>query len=461
MTCLQTLTARSSRPRTRGLQPARWLVLMLALGCTEGGKGEDQDGLKGGEGGADGTDADDADDIVGPPEVDWEVEGKVTGSITVELFGEDENGERYSIPWEESGYDEWPFGPIFVAAYEVGDDGQAGRYAGTEVIFRPEMGTTTYELPVRLHDAKDVYVYAAIDVLGDGVIGTEDPRGVWPRAIAMSDGHTEADVDMTVLTQAADEVICEGGETIEIDGAAYITMDYWGGPIAVMLMDSDGNGPYHVAEALEVGAGEGATTSYTLEVCPDYGEMQLVAAWDANLNGIHDGGDVWGVYSATGERNNNPITVGSRNMTNFPMWLPLGDRPGVDILPFVTMQGTVSLASGEPLSSLPAGTTVYVVALKYRPSGDLLVTDPAVHFDIETFTWSELSAAGTTIDWNLLLPSDTIVYLWTFADVDGDGIVNGPGEPIGAFNAADHGKTPTGQDGFGGIELVLNDGLAD
>jgi len=430
------------------------------MACSSGGKdddagGQDDDAGNGSE------ETEDGDGPVLPPDEDWEVEGVIKGTVTVELFGEDESGERYTIPWGSSGYEEWPFGSIFVASYEVGSDGQAGRYAGTRVISRPEIGATEYELPVRLNEDKDVYIYAAVDILGDGVIGTEDPRGVWPQSVFMTDGHTEEGIDLTVLAQAEDEVVCENGESVNITGNAYVTMDYWGGPIAVMLMDSDGNGPYHVTQALDVGAGEGATTSYNLEVCPDYGEMVLVAAWDANLNGLHDGGDVWGVYSATGDRNNNPITVGDRNMTNFPVWLPLGDRPGVDVVPFVTLQGTVRLESGEPLSSLAAGSTVYVVALKYRPSGDLLVTDPAVNFDIDTFTWSDLSSAGETIDWNLLLPSDTIVYLWTFADTDGDGIVNGPGEPIGAFNAPEHGKTPTGQEGFGGIELILQDSFSD
>ena len=437
--------------------PLFWLAFGALVACTDMGKKEaDSDALEAGE---DGTGSGDEDNVIGPPEEDWAVEATITGNITVELFGEDENGERYSIEWGSSGYETWPFGPIFLAAYEIGADGQAGRYAGTKVIYAPEPGVSEYAIDVRLREEKDVYVYAAIDVLGDGVIGTEDPRGVWPDGISLADGQVETDVDITVLAQTEDEIVCENGETIEITGPAYVTVDYWGGPIKVMLMDSDGNGPYHVAEALEVGAGEGATTSYTLEVCPDYGEMQLVAAWDANLNGIHDGGDIWGVYSATGDRNNNPISVGDRNMTNFPMWLPLGDRPGVDILPFVTMQGTVSLEDGAPMSSLPAGSSIYVVALKYRPSGDIVVTDPAVSFDLQSFSWSEVNTSATYLDWNLLLPSDTIVYLWAFADTDGDGLVNGPGEPIGAFNAADHGKTPTGQEGFGGIEIVLSSGF--
>ncbi len=431
-------------------------ALVFASACSLVGKGDGSSTSEDGAGGADGSGADGTEDTqVGPPEEDFAVVSTITGQVTVELYGEDEIGERYSIPWESSGYTSWPFGPIFVAAYELSGDGQAGRYAGTAVIRRPEMGTSTYEMTVKMREEKDVYVYAAVDLLGDGVVGTEDPRGVWRDAIPMTNDIVVSDINMTVLAQAADEVVCEGGSTVEIDGPAYVTTDYWGGNIAVMLMDRDGNGPYHVASAAEVGAGEGATTSYTLEVCPNYGEMVLVSCWDSNMNGIFDGGDRWGVYSATGDRDSNPVNVGDRNMSNYPVWMPLGDRPGVDLMPFVTMQGTLHLESGEPLSSLDTGTNLYVVALKYRPSGDLVVTDPAVHYDIQTFSWSDISTGTTAVDWQLLVPSDTIIYLWAFADTNGDGVVNGPGEPIGAYNAHDHGRTPSGQTGFGGIDIAL------
>lgn len=441
---------------------AALLGVALAAGCSGGLFKSDEDG-GGSDGEGDGTATTDSgtEGVPTPPDEDWAVDSTISGEITVELFGEDENGDRYTIPWSESGFESWPFGPIFVATYELGSEGQPGRYAGTEVIRNPEMGTTSYTVPVKMREDKDVYIYAAIDLLGDGVVGTEDPRGVWPEAIPMTDGIDVPDIDMTILTQTASEVVCEGGNTIEITGDAHVTVDYWGGPIAAMLMDSDGNGPYHVGTALEVGAGYGATTSYTMEVCADYGEMQLVAAWDANLNGIYDGGDRWGVYSTTGERDSNPINVGDRNMNNYPLWMPLGNRPGVDIVPFVRLQGSAVLMSGEPFSSLDTGSTLYLAALKYRPSGDLLVSDPAATYDLETFSWSELQSAGSSLDWSLSVPSDTIVYLWAFVDVDGDGIVNGPGEPIGAANPIEHGKTPTGQSGFGGIVIEINSSIGD
>jgi hypothetical protein len=445
-------------PHTR-IAPVLWASALVALtACGALGKKSDGDGDgKDGPGNGDGTVDSGEDRPIGPDEEDFAVVSTVTGKVTIELFGEDENGERYSIPWDESGFDSWPFGPIFLAAYELGSDGQAGRYAGTRVIMRPEMGTSEYEMTVKLREEKEIYIYAAVDVLNDGVVGTEDPRGVWPEAIFMTNDIVVPDIDMTVLAQAENEIVCDDGQSIDITGSAYVTVDYWGGDIAVMLMDADGNGPFHVAKALEVGAGEGATTNYTLEVCPNYGEMQLISAWDANVNGIFDGGDRWGVYSATGESSSNPISVGDRNMNNYPVWMPLGDRPGVDLLPFVTLQGVVKLESGAPMSSLPSGTTIYVAALKYRPSGGLLVTDPAVSHDMDIYTWSEVSSTGTELAWNLLLPSDNIVYLWVFADVNGDGIVNDVDEPIGAFNPSEFGKTPTGQTGFGGIEIILHD----
>ena len=299
----------------------------------------------------------------------------------------------------------------------------------------------------------EVYIYAAIDVLGDGVIGSDDPRGVWPHAVSYTDGHIETDVDMTILAQAASDIICEG-ESINITGDAYVTVDYWGGNISVMLMDSEGNGPLHVVKATEVNSGAGATTDYTLEVCADYGDSQLIACWDSNLNGVFDPGDRWGVFSTDGQADSNPVFVGNANMNNYPVWLPLGDRPGVDIIPFVTLRGSIGMMDGQ-LNSLPTGSTVHVVALKYRPNTGFDPTQGDISYDIHSFDWSELSTA-TTLDWDLVVPSDTFIYLWAFADTNADGMVNQSGEPIASGGTDENGKLPTGTSGFSGIDLLLS-----
>ncbi len=428
-------------------------VVAGACSSSEYAKTDDSDDDAEGDGDGLGTDGGE-DDGIYPPDEDFPVEGQITGGITVELFGENADGERYPIKWDESGFDEWPFGPLFVASYSLNpDDGTAGRYAGTTVIDRPEMGTTEYELPVKLFEDGEVYVYAAIDMLGDGVIGTDDPRGVWPVAVNMTDGHVEAGVDMTVLAQAVDDVVCEG-EMVQISGEALVTVDFWGGNISVMLMDAEGNGPVHVARADEVNSGVGATTDYVLDVCADYGEMQLISCWDSNLNGVFDPGDRWGVFSVDGQTNSNPVSVGNSNMSNYPVWMPLGDRPGVDIVPFVTLRGTVGSRDGL-LSSLPSGSTVHVVALKYRPNTGFDPTQADIAFDIQSFDWSTLSGATGPLDWDLVVPSDSFVYLWAFADTDGDGMVNQSGEPVATGGGDENGRIPTGESGFGGIDLTL------
>jgi hypothetical protein len=431
------------------------LLALVVGGCSSPDYAKSDAAEDGGEDGITGEDGEDGgSDGIEPPDEDFPVEGQATGTVTVELFGEDEDGERYPIDWGDPGFESWPFGPLFVAAYELDPaTGGAGRYAGTVVINNPEMGTTSFELPVKLFEEKEVYLYAAIDVLGDGVIGSDDPRGVWPQAVPFADGHVESDVDITILAQAASDIICDG-DTINITGEAFVTVDYWGGDISVMLLDAEGNGPLHVVQATEVNSGPGATTDYTLEICADYGEMQLISCWDSNLNGVFDGGDRWGVFSVDGQVNSNPVFVGNANMNNYPMWMPLGDRPGVDIIPFVTLRGSIGVRDGQ-LNSLPTGSNVHVVALKYRPNTGFDPTQGDISYDIESFEWSELSTA-TTLDWDLVVPSDTFVYLWAFADVDGDGMVNQSGEPIASGGTDENGKLPTGTSGFGGIDLLLS-----
>jgi len=61
------------------------------VGGAEGGDGGDG----GGDGGADGG--------ISGPDDNFPVEAIIRGTITVELFGTDEEGERYPIDWASSG----------------------------------------------------------------------------------------------------------------------------------------------------------------------------------------------------------------------------------------------------------------------------------------------------------------------------------------------------------------------
>ena len=64
------------------------------------------------------------------------------------------------------------------------------------------------------------------------------------------------------------------------------------------------------------------------------------------------------------------------------------------------------------------------MALKYPPTPD---------FDVNAFeedaydaiTWdSDALGDLESVDWNLVVPANTIVYLLAFVDADGDGLVN-------------------------------------
>lgn len=435
---------------------ARRLALVFATlltACSAGG-GAQNDDAKADDGGAlDGSDGGDTDPTNDEDYYDIEsypYKGWVNGNVTVTLAEEDESGERRVVTWEEAGYTEFPFGSLFVGAYTAPtEDAPVQLYAGTEAIEAPEMGTSPYQMRVGTQAETNILVYAALDVLGDGVIGSDDPRGVYPEALLLNDGAVYDNVDIDILALNQPEIVCSEAGTVTITGTVTVTLNYFGGPIGVMLVDEAGNGPFHVVSVEPPMTGEGARASYSLEVCADYGPMRLVAAWDGNRNGLFDPNDKWGVFSTDGATDSNPVFVGNANMNNYPIMIPLGEGPGVTPIQFARLSGQVRMAEGD-FSALPAGTDVYVTAMSSRPSREFEFDSPLV-IDSQKFTWAELSGS-TSKDFSLLLPANSFVYLWAFADINADGVLNDVGEPVGTVGA--DGRVPTGE-GFGGIDLPM------
>lgn len=447
------MSPRSLRPSfARPAQGAALMALLHALGAcsseakTEKEQPEDEAGGDGAAGDGGSTeDPEDLYDIESYPYKGW-----VNGNVTVTLAEEDADGERRIVTWEEAGYTEFPFGALFVGAYTAPTDTAPTQlYAGTETIDAPEMGTSPYQMRVGTQAETNILVYAALDVLGDGVIGSEDPRGVFPEALLLNDGAVYDNVDIDILALNQPEIVCSEAGTVTITGTVTVSLNYFGGPIGVMLVDEAGNGPFHVVTVEPPTTGEGARASYSLEVCADYGPMRLVAAWDGNRNGLFDPNDKWGVFSTDAANDSNPVFVGNANMNNYPIHIPLGEGPGVTPIQFARLSGQVRMQEGD-FSALPPGSDVHVVALTSRPSREFPFDSPLV-LDSQKFTWSELSGAAAK-DFSLLLPSNSFVYLWAFADINADGILNDVGEPVGAVGA--DGRVPTGE-GFGGIDIPI------
>ena len=73
---------------------------------------------------------------------------------------------------------------------------------------------------------------------------------------------------------------------------------------------------------------------------------------------------------------------------------------------------------------------------------------------MQVFTAEDL-AGKNEIEWKLTVPSETIAYLWAYLDVESNGMVNEPQEPIASGGQDDNGKFPTGSSSTTNIEMIL------
>ncbi len=74
-----------------------------------------------------------------------------------------------------------------------------------------------------------------------------------------------------------------------------VTTSYAGGDASVMLLDTEGNGPYNSSWSVLEESGGGAAGPYSMTFCDNPSQMNLVGAYDSNFNGIIDpAGDTWG-----------------------------------------------------------------------------------------------------------------------------------------------------------------------
>ncbi|HJN73715.1 MAG TPA: hypothetical protein QGF58_07270 [Myxococcota bacterium] len=384
-----------------------------------------------------------------------EVEAELGGHVTVQLYTAGEDGERETIDWADSTCGGvYSFGKVFVAAYTLNEEG-GRRYVGQDTVDSPSTNGDDYSVDVKLETNSDVYLYAAVDYWGDRVIGSDDPVGTYPEAISLKDGDTLEDLDINILVPE-----CYGGggscDTMGISGDVVITVSYAGGESAVLLVNEAGEGPMgnHVTWDNPVSTGGGAEAPYDLTICQNYGTARLIGCWDSNGNELADPLDRWGTYYTEPDVDANPVMLGSTNLTGHDIQIPLGDEAGIAVVPFVTLSGTVGMAEGS-FDDLDAGAMVYVTALKYRPSNEIAVSSfDDIAYSTQSWTASELAGA-TEAPFGLAVPGNTITYLWAYVDSEGDGVVNGPDEPVGSAAGESSGRVPTGTSDSAGYELSL------
>jgi len=380
----------------------------------------------------------------------------IQGTVTISLYTIDEDGEYIYSDWD-SYNGQYPFGSNFVAAYYAEDGREI--YVDQVSITNPSIDGDKFEFEIHEDDVSGIRVYAASDYWDDGIVGTADPIGNYPDVIydpdTSDDYNIITGVDINILVPYWDgstggtgwgdgsgygyydggswDTSCNVGV---LTGEVIITTSYAGGDASAMLLDTEGNGPYNSVWTTLNESGGGAVGDYSMTFCDDPSQMNLVGAYDSNFNGIIDpAGDTWGVFVSEG-LSGNPVELYPGTI-EADIQIPYGDYDGLDLTPFVRISGVVNT-----LVELPETTSIYIGALKYRPTSDVNVSDLADGYDYEAFNPSEVQS--DELEYEMIVPANTVTYLWAYADVDNDGRINEAGEPVSSAGDDENGRMSTG-----------------
>ncbi len=456
----------------RAINISAYTAVLMVAACHGCGHEDTADTYSGGLGGDTGdtqvmdtfpdTDHPHTGDTGEPP-----LDGTIKGTVTVQLY-EEIDGIEVPVSWDDFSPG-WVFGGIFVSAFRYDAISRETTYYATTSILDPTPDPNEYELDVYATTIDSVRVYAALDYWNDSIISSYDPTGLYPTAVSVTGGDTVNGIDITIMVRVTDgdlcydcyggpgycEGDCGGCDTVDVSGP--ITVDTWGfanQPAIAMFATTGNEGPYYYYISDKVylkPAEEEPTTNYSgdylIDVCSDAGEWNLLGAWDSNNNGLFDPDDYWGEY-VEGEDPANPIFVSSTDLPDTEIHIPI-EGAGLQVVPFVQVTGTISTAEDtfdtlfSSFDDYTGDSLIYVAALKYRPEGDLdvsTIVDDSYAFLIYT---PEEWAGQQELDYAFYAPANSIIYLWAYADVEPNGLVNEHLEPGGPAGGHDYGRITT------------------
>lgn len=411
------------------------------------------------------------------------ISGEVQGTVWVQLYTENaSDGSREYVAWEDSIFSEgFPFGAIFVGASNQVDGVEWFR--GSDTIPTPSIEGDPYSLLVSLPEAGPVRLSATLDLFADGVLSTDEPFGIYPLEVEVTDGSSVADKDIVVLVdydlaQAwwgwSDDGGGSGGgwgtdwgggsgegceDPVTLAGNAVLGSPWAGGDVAVLVYDTDGVGPYAWVRDEPVVEKGVASLPFSLGgYCGSPESIRLLGAWDNNGNGLIDAEDLWGAYVTEPDVNGNPLVVGTESRSDLVVQVPLGDgRADISVVSFVRLSGEVLLNGGDSFDELPEGSVLYVAASMYRPVGDISIDSLERNsYDVRSFDASDF-AGSTSLAYSLWSPGNTIVYLWGFVDHGPvpDEVVNTRDETVGAGGSEIGGRVSTGTSDQSGLDINL------
>ena len=248
----------------------------------------------------------------------------------------------------------------------------------------------------------------------------------------------------------------EGGGNADgsttVSGDVVLTYAYAGGDAVAMVMSPEGQGPYYAQGVTPVPVGGGAEAPYSITGWAGLGEMAVTGCHDSNYNQLIEADDKCGAFTSEVGVDGNPLDFSGDANFEGDIEIPLGDY-GFDLVPFVQLHGTVSIKD-QTFDDLPAGSSLYVAALKFQPSLEITAQDLMDRaYDYQSWTVSEL-AGLESVDYAIPVPANTIVYLMAYVDEDGDGQLNESGELVAAGDD-ETGRIPTGNQSQE-VNLVLS-----
>ena len=250
--------------RVASLIPLLGVTAVALAGCSKDGKlpGEDSDTAIGHDSADTDTDTDTDADTDTDTDTDVHepgVHGDVQGMVYLQLYTTDENDDVVLMDWEDE-FDAYPYGAVFVGAYQLDDEGYQVHY-GSDTITSPTVmpapGGDPYAIAIDADEIDSVYLYASVDLGADGFIGTEEPTAAHASEVYAEDGETVTGVDITVMIPYWDPESGGGGggtsstgggggdgcTAIDITGTATVSTSYLEGDVAVMLYGTDNTGP--------------------------------------------------------------------------------------------------------------------------------------------------------------------------------------------------------------------------
>jgi len=249
---------------------------------------------------------------------------------------------------------------------------------------------------------------------------------------------------------------CTGNVGVGGDLVINVPYNGTGSDVATVLYWPGTEEPWDANMGISVtGDAKGAQGTWGHSYLCNAGRYPARGCWDDNGNGMYDPTDTWGQPIDDDGLGLDTIFFGEEDTTDQVMMIPV-DGSDFDLVPMVGLSGDIYYQDGDfdQLQTDYPGAVVYVAALKYGVSGDLDQEILEDAYDLEVFGPDDMLGLEA-LSYRLLVPAEVVTYLWAAVDIDGDEVVNQPGEPVTGLPGDSSARMSTGSGNQSGLDLML------